>query len=160
MEAEDPVPGGCHGNRKQDVYEGGRRIVYRYLIPTAPVSKKNSQRIVTNSKTGKPFIIQSQKYEDYEAYASYFLRPKPKKPIDFPVTVRCIFYMPTRRRVDKSNLEAAAHDILVKYGILADDNRDIIASTDGSRVYYDKQNPRAEITIEPLEEEYTQWKES
>lgn len=132
--------------------------VVTYIIPTAPASKKNSQRIVTNSKTGKPFILQSQKYEDYEAYASYFLRPKPEKPIDYPVTVRCIFYMPTHRRVDKSNLEAAAHDVLVKYGILADDNRDIIASTDGSRVFYDKQNPRTEITIEPFEEEYEIWK--
>ena len=133
-------------------------MTYHYTIPTAPVSKKNSQRIVTNHKTGRPFIIQSQQYEDYENYASYFLRPKPKKPIDYPVTVRCIYYMPTRRRVDKSNLEAAAHDVLVKYGILADDNRDIIASTDGSRVYYDKENPRAEITIEPYGGEYEQWK--
>lgn len=135
-------------------------MIYRYIIPTAPVSKKNSQRIVTNHKTGKPFIMQSQKYEDYENYASYFLRPKPPKPIDFPVTVRCIFWMPTHRRVDKSNLEAAAHDILVKHGILADDNRNIIASTDGSRVYYDKEKPRVEITIEKLEEEYEQWKKS
>lgn len=134
-------------------------MIYHYTIPTAPVSKKNSQRIVTNHKTGRPFIIQSQKYEDYENYASYFLCPKPKKPIDYPVTVRCIYYMPTRRRVDTANLNAAVHDILVKYGILADDNRDIIASTDGTRTYYDKQNPRAEIWIEPFEEEYEVWQQ-
>ena len=131
---------------------------YHYTIPTAPVSKKNSQRIVTNHKTGKPFIIQSAKYEDYEATASYFLQPKPKKPIDYPVTVKCTFWMPTRRKVDKSNLEAAIHDILVKYGILDDDNRDVLASTDGSRVYYDKTNPRVEIEISPLQEEYEVWK--
>lgn len=135
-------------------------MTYRYLIPTAPVSKKNSQRIVTNRITGKPFIIQSPQYVEYETYASYFLRPKPPNPIDYPVTVRCLFYMPTRRRVDKSNLEAAAHDVLVKYGVLADDNRDIIASTDGSRVYYDKENPRAEITIEPYEGDYEQWRKT
>lgn len=135
-------------------------MTYHYTIPTAPVSKKNSQRIVTNRITGKPFIIQSPQYEEYETYASYFLRPKPPNPIDYPVTVRCLFYMPTRRRVDKSNLEAAAHDVLVKYGVLADDNRDIIASTDGSRVYYDKEKPRAEITIEPYKGEYEQWAKS
>lgn len=133
-------------------------MTYYYTIPTAPVSKKNHQRIVTNHKTGRPFIIQSPQYEDYENYASYFLRPKPQKPIDYPVTVRCIYYMPTRRRVDTANLNAALHDILVKYGILADDNRDIIASTDGTRTYYDKENPRAEITIEPYDGEYEQWK--
>lgn len=135
-------------------------MTYHYLISTAPVSKKNSQRIVTNRITGKPFIIQSPQYEAYETTASYFLRPKPKKPIDYPVTVRCIFYMPTHGKVDTSNLNAAVHDILVKYHILADDNRDIIASTDGTRTYYDKENPRAEIWIEPYEGEYEQWAKS
>lgn len=130
----------------------------KYLIPTAPVSKKNSQRIVTNRVTGKPFIIQSAQYEDYETTASYFLKPKPDKPIDYPVTVKCVFYMPTHRRVDTSNLAAAVHDILVKNGILSDDNRDIIASTDGTRTYYDKQNPRVEIEITPYEGEYEVWK--
>lgn len=130
----------------------------KYLIPTAPVSKKNSQRIVTNKVTGKPFIIQSVQYEDFETTASYFLKPKPSKPIDYPVTVKCIFYMPTHRRVDTSNLVAAIHDILVKHGILSDDNRDIIASTDGTRTYYDKQNPRVEIEITPYEGEYEVWK--
>ena len=135
-------------------------MTYHYTIPTAPVSKKNSQRIATNRKTGKPFILQSQKYNEFEATASYFLQPKPKKPIDYPVTVRCIFYMPTRRRVDKSNLEAATHDILAKYDIIEDDNRDIVASTDGSRVYYDKENPRVEIEISPLKEAYEQWRKT
>ena len=129
----------------------------KYLIPVTPVSKKNSQRIVTNRITGKPIIIPSPQYEAYEQSASYFLRPKPAKPIDYPVTVRCIFYMPTRRKVDKSNLEEAAHDVLVKYHVLADDNRDIIASTDGSRVFYDKDNPRTEIEITPYEGEYETW---
>lgn len=133
-------------------------MVIHYTIPIAPVSKKNSQRIAVNSKTGKAFILPSEKYSDYEAAASYFLRPKPKKPIDFPVTVRAIYYMPTRRRVDTANLNSALHDILVRYGILADDNRDIIASTDGTRTYWDKANPRTEVYIEEYEEQYETWK--
>lgn len=132
-------------------------MIYRYLIPEIPRTKKNSQQILFNKRTGKPFIKQSEQYNEFETAASYFLQPKPKKPIDYPVTVKCTFYMPTRRRVDKANLEAAIHDILVKYKILSDDNRDVLASTDGSRVYYDKDNPRAEIEIAPLKEEYEQW---
>lgn len=135
-------------------------MTYHYLIPGNPVSKKNSQRIATNKKTGKPFILQSQKYNDFESVASYFLQPKPRKPIDYPVTVKCTFYMQTRRKVDKSNLEASIHDILTKYDIIADDNRDIVASTDGSRVYYDKANPRVEIEISPLQEEYEVWRKT
>ena len=46
----------------------------------------------------------------------------------------------------------AAHDTLVAAKILADDNNTIIASVDGSRVLYDKENPRTEIFIEELEE--------
>ena len=132
-------------------------MTYRYLIPEIPRSKKNSQQICINRKTGRRFVRQSDQYNDFETAASYYLQPKPKKPIDYPVTVKCTFWMPTLRKVDKSNLEAAIHDILVKYGILDDDNRDVLASTDGSRVYYDKTNPRVEIEISPLQEEYEVW---
>ena len=130
---------------------------YRYTIKLPPVTKKNSQKIMINTHSGRPFIGQSRQYVEYEEAAGYFLVPKPPRPIDYPVAVRCVFYTKTRRRVDKANLEAAVHDILVKYRILADDNRDIVASTDGSRVYYDKDRPRVEITISPLCETYEQW---
>lgn len=133
-------------------------MTYRYVIPCAPVTKKNHQRIVTNKRTGRPMVIQSPQYEDFEVYCAYFLQPRPQKPIEAPVTVKCVYYMPTRRRVDTANLNAAIHDILVKYRILLDDNRDIIASTDGTRTYYDKENPRVVIDIAPFEEEYEQWK--
>lgn len=133
-------------------------VTYKYLIPLAPVTKKNSQQICVNRRTGKPFVSQSKQYRAYEEQAKYFLIPKPPEPIDYPVTVKCVYYMPTRRKVDTANLNAAIHDILVKYGILSDDNRDVIASTDGTRTFYDKENPRAEVIIEPFTEEYEQWK--
>ena len=85
--------------------------------------------------------------------------PKLKKPIDKPVNVKCVYYMPTRRAVDLVNLIEATNDVLVKYGVLADDNRNIVYAQDGSRVYWDKENPRTEITIEPINEEIERWKE-
>ena len=48
---------------------------------------------------------------------------------------------------------------MVTCGLLADDNRDIIAGTDGSRVYYDKENPRTEVEIAPIVN-YDAWKEA
>lgn len=131
---------------------------YIYTIPGPPPTKKNSQQIVRAGKGGRPFIIPSHKYVSYEATASYFLSPKPPEPIDYPVNVRCEYYMPTRRRVDLSNLMEATHDVMVKYRILADDNRDVVAGVDGSRVYYDKDNPRVEITVTPLPD-YKKWKD-
>lgn len=90
----------------------------------------------------------SKQYERYEKDAGHFLRRiAPTQPIDEPVEVTAVFYMPTRRRVDLTNLLEAVDDVLVKYGILADDNSKIIASHDGSRVMYDKANPRTEVSI-------------
>ena len=127
-------------------------MIYKYTIPLPPVTKKNSQRILVNRKTGMPFIAPSSAYKRYEAQAIYFLTPKPKTPLAGRYRVAAEFYMPTRRRVDLTNLLEAAHDTLVSAKILADDNNTIIASVDGSRVLYDKENPRTEIIIQELNE--------
>ena len=63
------------------------------------------------------------------------------------MNVRYLFYMKTHRRVDLVNLMEAMDDILVGKGILKDDNASVIAGHDGSRVLYDKENPRVEIEI-------------
>ena len=125
----------------------------RYTIPLAPVTKKNHQQIVYNAKTGRRFVRPSPEYERYALAARWFLRPLPAEPICTPVNVRCLFYLPTRRRTDLVNLLQAVDDILVEAGILADDNYRIVAGHDGSRVYYDEQKPRTEIRIEGEEEE-------
>lgn len=96
----------------------------------------------------RPILLQSEQYTRYEKDALKQLRPyKPDTPIQGPVEVTCLYYMPTRRRVDLLNLLAATHDILVKAGILQDDNSGVVYSVDGSRVHYDKERPRVEITV-------------
>lgn len=116
-------------------------------IPIAPITKKNSQQIV-KGKNGRPMIIPSKAYKAYEKAALYYLKPYG---IDYPINVRCVFYMPTNRRVDLTNLEEAIDDIMVKAGTLKDDNCEILAGHDGSRVYVDKDNPRTEIYFEEIE---------
>lgn len=71
--------------------------------------------------------------------------------IDYPVNIKALYYMPTHRRVDLCNLHEALCDVLVKFGVVQDDNCKIIASMDGSRVLYDKENPRTEVYIEEVE---------
>lgn len=70
-----------------------------------------------------------------------------RQKIDLPVNVRCVYYMPTRRRVDLTNLLEATDDVLVRAGVLADDHSGIIAAHDGSRVRMDREWPRVEIEI-------------
>lgn len=121
-------------------------------VPLAPITKKNSMRIMHSSKTGKPFIMPSQKYMDYEAEAVWYcIGAGVRCPIEEPVEVKCLFYMPTRRRVDLTNLLESIDDVLVKAGVLKDDHSGIIVSHDGSRVLYDKDNPRTEVYIADYE---------
>lgn len=111
-----------------------------------PRTKKNSQRIIRIGRGSR--ILPSEAYMEYaeECGVQLFMQ-RAGIGIDYPVNVRCIYYMPTRRRVDLVNLLEATCDILTENGVVTDDNSCIIASHDGSRVEYDKTNPRVEITI-------------
>ena len=129
---------------------------YFYTIHGNPVTKKNSQRII-HPENGGTLIKPSAAYEAYENMSLYFLQPRPVSPISEPVNIRCLYYMETRRKVDLTNLLSATDDILVKAAILKDDNRNILAGHDGSRVFYDHDYPRVEITITPMPS-YAPWK--
>lgn len=118
-----------------------------FVIPLPPVSKKNSQRIMINRQSGKPFIMPSDQYKRYEWEAAFYI-PRGVH-INEPVNVKCLFYMPTRRKCDLTNLLEAIDDVMVKAGLLADDNYTVIESHDGSRVLYDKERPRTEVYITP-----------
>lgn len=114
-------------------------------IPLEPVTKKNSQQIIMVK--GRPIIIPSKKYKQYEKECGEYIPEELKIKIDYPVNVECHFYMSTHRRVDITNLLQAILDILCAYDVIDDDNRNIVYSVDGSRVFYDKDNPRTEIRI-------------
>lgn len=108
------------------------------------------------TKDGRVMLIQSQGYLDYESEAIPQLekvKQKIKEPFSQPLNLKCIYYRGDRRRCDLLNLLNATADILVKAGILEDDNYKIVVSVDGSSVHYDKDNPRTEIEITLKEEE-------
>lgn len=117
----------------------------KLVLRGQPITKKNSQQIIRAGN--RRMVLPSPQYRQYENDCLWQIPPKAKQRIDMPVNVQCIFYMPTRRRVDLVNLQEATLDILVAAGVLADDNCRIVAAMDGSRVDYDKYNPRVEITI-------------
>lgn len=116
----------------------------KLVIKLPPVTKKNSMQMIRNSKTQKPMLVPSKQYRRYERDSGWFLKPLA---ISSPVNIRALYYMATRRKVDITNLESALLDVLVKHGVITDDNCRIVVSTDGSRVLYDKDNPRTEIYI-------------
>lgn len=114
-----------------------------------PVTKKNSQRIF-KTKSGRPFVKPSEAFERYQEAAGVFIPPAVRKGLRGPVNVKCVYFMQTRRKVDLVNLLEATLDVLVHYGVIADDNCSVVASVDGSLVKYDKERPRVEIEIEEI----------
>lgn len=136
----------------------------RYVIPLDPKPKKNTHRIAgcgkrcpVCGKYAKQFIRNADKTTEFGFKAACYLKPRPKKPIETPVQLIYRIYTETLHRKDDLNLYEALDDILVKEGILKDDDRKIIRSRDGSRVLYDKSHPRAEIYILKYEEEDDLW---
>ena len=118
----------------------------RLVIKGKPITKKNSMRMVTNKKTGRVFPIPSKAYEEYKKVFLSQVKYLGES-IVRPCNVKAVYYMPTRHRVDLTNLLSATHDLLVDAKVLEDDNSKIVVSVDGSTVFYDKENPRVEIEI-------------
>lgn len=134
---------------------------YHFVIYAEPRSKKNSQQIAFNPKTKRPFVTQSNAYKAFTKEVIKQIRMNgfaPKEPINYPINIKYVFYKSSRRLCDGLNLSAAMDDILTQARVIDDDHRDIVAGHDFTRVYYDKDNPRVEVTITPLTN-YARWKE-
>lgn len=121
---------------------------HKLEIPLLPRSKKNSQQIIV--RKGKPMLIQSELYLQYEKDCAYFIK-QPKNPISEPINLKCTFIVPDKRKRDLTNLLNAIQDILVKYRVLADDNYTIVQSVDGSRIIYQKGMEKTIIEMEEIE---------
>lgn len=119
-------------------------------IKGRPITKKNHSEIVYAG--GHPRVVPSKQYKDYGKLFALQVRRDARMGLVLPCNVKCVYYMPTRHRVDLVNLLEATCDLLVATGVLQDDNSNIVASHDGSRVRYDKERPRVEIEIRPVAE--------
>lgn len=131
----------------------------KFTLPIKPVSKKNHGQIVMRGKY--PIMLPSKQYLQFEKDSlPYFHRVKHQVGVvNYPVNIQCIFYMDARRKVDLSNLLNAVDDAMVASGLILDDNRDIIAGHDGSRVFHDNINPRIELEFTKIKD-YVQWKDT
>lgn len=104
-------------------------------------------------RNNKIVNIPSELYQEFEQQCCLLIPGKCKLNIDYPVNVKAIYYVKRNARIDITNLESALLDVLVKARVLSDDSAlkpCVVASTDGSRVYCDKDNPRIEVEITTL----------
>ena len=124
-------------------------------IPLNPIPKKNSNRIARR-RDGSRFLLPSERFEQYQNQCGFFLgryRNASGYPLDGAMEISCTFYRETKHRVDLTNLLEGIDDILVHYGVIKDDSWKYIVSHDGSRIRFDKENPRTEITIRSIKNE-------
>ena len=129
-----------------------------FTIDGVPRTKKNSQIIAGSGrrcpvcgKFSRQWIKQSAAHDEWKSAALWQIKTKrPPKPLTEAVNIKAVFYMPTRGRVDRLNLLAAVDDLLVEAGFIKDDNSAIVTGHDGSRVLYDPERPRIELTISVL----------
>jgi len=124
-------------------------LIYNYTVSGNPIVKKNTQKVVRNGN--RSFVVYSAQYREWlhRAMDELALQDRPPEPINYPVILVCKFFMQTKRVVDLSALYEGIQDTLVKMDILADDNFNIVAGHDGSRVLLARQAPRTEVTIIP-----------
>lgn len=141
-------------------------LIAKFVILGPPRVKKNNQRLASRGKYAVRYNTPSYKEWLSKAIPQIYDQKKQLDHIiDYPVNLRCMFYMPTRGRVDLSALYEGIQDLLAskdKYDkngrlksiglyVLDDDNYKIVAGHDGSRVHVDKANPRMEIFITKME---------
>lgn len=143
-------------------WENEHDFKIRLVVTGKPAVLKNSRNMVFLGercpKCGRGLRVSSAPSKS----AAKWLREarkqlQPQWPFNQPiperisVTARIVTYAADRRRRDLDNSYGAPQDALQATGqwrgILTNDAQ--IASHDGSRLAYDKDNPRVEITLEP-----------
>lgn len=142
--------------------DGVKTIAYLEYSGTI-YSKKNSKRIITNARTGRPQIISSGHAKDQELEMLWAFSDQLKKQgreifekdakeyegrvFEVDVTI----YQPDRKRRDLDNQLTAILDGLVGAMALPDDSNKFLRKVSAEMGGVDKENPRAEITIKEME---------
>lgn len=113
-------------------------------------AKKNSK--IWN-KT-RNIILPGRKYTDWHKSALIQLRagPRPRIPLQGPLSVRVVFFHGDRIRRDSDNGLSSVMDLLVDAQILQDDKWEIVREI-SVRNEYDKKSARCDIRIIEFSEE-------
>lgn len=118
---------------------------HRLTITGPPVTKKNSQQMAQNRKTGKWFPVQSPQLRAWTERAVWELRDQWRQPVlTVPVNMAAVIYR-QRATGDLLNYLAAVSDALEAAGVVENDR--LIVGLEGCRLEKDSNRPRVEVVI-------------
>jgi len=110
------------------------------VIPGNTPSKKSSQVMIPKLR----LLLPSERYRKWEKSCLDWFKQVGVEKITEPVRCHFYFYRESRRKFDYVNLIQSVQDLLVKAGIIEDDNADLfIPVVDGYK--HDKEHPRCEL---------------
>lgn len=142
---------------EKQISEIQSNILCHWVIYGNPPIKKNNQRTIWHKYLKRMIVVYDAKYTHWKndclmqlgwSKNGKFKNDKKRvKNIDFPVILKCHFFVEDKRRRDLSNYYEAIQDLLVEAEIIKDDNYKILYGHDGSRMFVDKENPRLEFWI-------------
>lgn len=127
----------------------------KFTIIGSPRTKKTSQQIAKNRRTGSMFIVSDPVKKKYQQTAVEQLTAQLAEmreygawiPFDGPVQVRATFYR-DKNLGDLVGYFQMLADCLEKSCVVVNDR--LIMSWDGSRMTKDSDNPRTEVEITTL----------
>lgn len=128
----------------------------KLVYPGVIYSKKNSKRIVTNRRTGRPVIVSNRNAKEQEIEMMWLFEDQamqqgwnPKLGESYKIDIK--IWQKDNHRRDLDNQATAILDGLVKSNVIPDDNCFVLSSLSIRNCGIDKENPRAEIYVEAFE---------
>ena len=118
------------------------RIMLTLTLHWRIPSKKNQKQ-----RTGR-FLVSSKQYQKREKEQLIALNEQVEElKINSELYMEYHFYMPDNRKCDLSNKVESINDLFVKYGLIEDDNWNILRYLMIRCEWVDKEDPRCEIKI-------------
>lgn len=127
----------------------GDKLMFDLSLPIP--SKKNNQAIFKKGR--KRFISASNEYQIWEKSTIFEMRARkliPSQPYEKVAKIVYRFFPENKRRFDHTNKIESINDMLVKAGVLEDDEWKVIRKFTSETIEIDKENPRVEVLIKVI----------
>lgn len=123
--------------------------ILAFTVLGAPRTKKTSNQVWKNRRTGKRIVAPSEAFLEWQEQAVFVvgganLLRIPQPWGDAPCNLSAVFYRDANRG-DLAGYVQGLQDLFTKRGVWLDDK--VVRGNDGQRLRVDAKNPRVEVVI-------------